>query len=539
MNFSGSMKVTNQGCSSPSTWTEPLAQAIKEAVQQWIKHPEQLRMAQLLCAMNGKLEDMSEAELKRWAKHVRNGHVPFDKRCRTCVVNAGTGRPHRRVLNPSAFTLGVDIAGPLRTKGVDADGKYRYALVGSYCLPKVEGFKDMDIPEAFEDEGAGAGEIMNEDEDYLEEEPIDEPPNTVEDQHDMDHRNEEYKKFYKEVYEEVGDSMEYQSLLYVIPLKSRLKTDVNTAMRKLYLSLRQEGHPVVRVHSDRARELKSASLRQWLYEKDIWVTTGESQAPQQNGRAEAAVRLLKRYAKVLLDAGGLPRECWPLAMSYAAHRQRQRALGQPCKDPPFGAKVAVKSKVFGTGGSYDLNPRWREGKFVGRSSDVTNGLVVRYEDGSFVTSCHVRPGLVDADAIVEPEPVEVELPAPSRRIREKVRLAALQSCYEEVENYAREMMAAEAYRVEDVLNLWTMLKELPRPRRRGLKMADVGEGAESFYTGSYVHGGVCGIMKMTRRMPSTTRYLVKAAKELTGINEFGCVAYCGGCWDEGSQRQPQ
>ena len=122
-------------------------------------------------------------------------------------------------------------------------------------------------------------------------------------------------------------------------------------------ALRQEGHPVVRVHSDRARELNSASLRQWLYEKDIWVIIGESHTPQQNGRAEAAVKLRKRYAKVLFDAGGLPREYWPLVMSYAAHRQRQPTLGQPYNDPPFGAKVAVKSKVFGTGGSYDLDPR--------------------------------------------------------------------------------------------------------------------------------------------------------------------------------------
>ncbi|OLQ06917.1 Copia protein [Symbiodinium microadriaticum] len=521
MCFSGNKTPSSK---SPSQWTEALVSEIKEAAEQWFKYPDQLRMAQLLCAMNGSLGEMSEAELKKWAKHVRNGHVPFDKRCRTCVINSGTGRPHRRVLNPSAFTLGVDIAGPLRTRGVDADGKYRYALIGSYCLPKVEGYKDMDIPAELEDDGAGVGDVLDDERNFLEEEETVDPPNSIEDQHDLDRRNEDYKRFYKEVYQEVGDSMEYQSLIYVIPLKSRLKTDVNTAMRKLYLSLRQEGHPVVRVHSDRARELKSASLRQWLYEKDIWVTTGESQTPQQNGRAEAAVKLLKRYAKVLLDAGGLPRECWPLAMSYAAHRQRQRALGQPCNDPPFGATVAVKSKVFGTGGSYDLDPRWREGKFVGRSSDVTNGLVVRYDDGSFVTSCHVRQGLVNADAIVEPEPVEVDLPAPSRRLREKVRLAAIHDRYEEVENYAREMMAAEAYREEDVLNLWTMLKELPRPRRRGLKMADIDKRAESFYTGSYVHGGVCGIMKMTRRMPSTTMYLVKAAKELTGINEFGCVA---------------
>ena len=120
--------------------------------------------------------------------------------------------------------------------------------------------------------------------------------------------------------------------------------------------------------------------------------------------------------------------------------------------------------------------------------------------------------------------MKVELPVPSRRLREKIRLAALNDRYNEVEVYAQELMDAESYREEDVLSLWTMLKELPRPRRRGLKMADIGSKAESFYTGSYVHGGVCGVMKMTPRLPSTTMYLVKAAKELTGKSEFGCVA---------------
>ena len=96
--------------------------------------------------MEGRLEEMTEKELKQWAKHVRDGHVPFHKRCRTCVTRAGSGRPHRKVLNPSAYVLSVDVAGPFRQRGIDADGKYRYALVGSYCMPRLEGYKDIDIP---------------------------------------------------------------------------------------------------------------------------------------------------------------------------------------------------------------------------------------------------------------------------------------------------------------------------------------------------------------------------------------------------------
>ena len=52
----------------------------------------------------------------------------------------------------------------------------------------------------------------------------------------------------------------------------------------------------------------------------------------------------------------------------------------------------------------------------------------------------------------------------------------------------------------------------------------IDETGRSFYTGCYVHGGVCGIMKTAKNLPNTTAYLVKAAKEITGEEEFGWVA---------------
>ncbi|CAE7577689.1 RE1 [Symbiodinium sp. CCMP2456] len=479
----------------PTTWTTAFMKEILEGVKEWIRWPDQVRQAQLLCKMDGSLEEMSERELKQWAKHVRDGHVPFNKRCRTCVTNAG----------------------------IDADGKYRYALVGSYCMPRLEGYKDVvhytqklmeDVIQVqytqkpMEDvvqvqyTQKPMEDVIQEDDGFLAEE--EEPePFPEEDRMDLDQKNEDYCKMYKEVFDQV---------------------DVNAAMRRMYLQVRQEGHPITRVHSDRARELKSAALRQWLYEKDVWITTGESQTPQQNGRAEAMVRSVKRYAKVLLGASSLPRECWPLAMSYAAQRQRKRSLGQPTtKDPTFGARVAVKSKVFGTGGSYDLDPR-REGRFVGYSSDVKNGLVVRYDDGTFVTSCHVREGLVDAEALADDGPVEVELPMPERRLRTKARLALITNPYEDIEAYAKELDVEEMYEPGDVLNLWEKLKTIPRPTRRGARSMVVKDNGGSFYAGCYTHGGVCGIMKLTRQLPNVTAYLVKAAKEMTGNGNFGSVA---------------
>ena len=576
MNFVNHITEPDVEQGTSATWTNNLLKAVAEGIVEWNRWPDQVRQAQLLCKMEGRLQDMSEKELKQWAKHVRDGHAPFNKRCRTCVVNAGTGRPHRRVLTPSAYVLSVDVAGPFRTRGIDADGKYRYALIGSYCMPRLEdspdppqpdldGERDPDplqpnpnpgegrdpdplqpdpdegrdpdplqpdlgeecgldrVPKG--DVGGGVGPILDDDEEFLNEEEIAEPPLPPEDQADMDQKNDEYQKYYDEVHKEVGDSMKHQTLLYVVPLKSRQKMDVNAAMRRMYLQLRQEGHPVMRVHSDRARELKSAALRQWLYEKDVWITTGEAQTPQQNGRAEAAVKTLKKYAKVLLGSTRLPRECWPLAMTFSAERQRRRALGQTTsEDPAFGVKVAVKSKVFGAGGSYDLNPRWREGRFVGYSSDVKNGLVVRYDDGTFVTSCHVREGLIDAEAIADDEPIEVGLPVPSSRLRAKARLALITNVYDEVEAYAKDLKEEQMFDVESVLRLWERLKKVPRPERRGAKSMTIENNGGSLYVGSYVHGGVCGIMKLTSPLQNTTTYLVEAAKKITGRNQFGCVA---------------
>ena len=111
--------------SSPTRWTARLLEAVVEGISDWHKWPDQVRQAHLLCRAEGPLDEMSEKDLKRWARHVRDGHVPFHKRCRTCVMNAGSGRQHRRVLNPSSYVLSVDVAGPFRSRGIDADGKYR------------------------------------------------------------------------------------------------------------------------------------------------------------------------------------------------------------------------------------------------------------------------------------------------------------------------------------------------------------------------------------------------------------------------------
>ena len=156
-------------------------------------------------------------------------------------------------------------------------------------MPKLDGYKDVPIPENPDLEPEEAFP----EEDFLDEHGPPDPPIDLQDQADIDKSNERFQALYKEI----GDTMEYQTLHDAIPLKSRLTPEIEQAVKQIYLQIRSEGLPVTRVHSDRARELRGSKLREWLLHRDVIPTTGEAQAPQTNGRAEAGVRRAKTRTK--------------------------------------------------------------------------------------------------------------------------------------------------------------------------------------------------------------------------------------------------
>ena len=155
----------------------------------------------------------------------------------------------------------------------------------------------------------------------------------------------------------------------------------------------------------------------------------------------------------------------------------------------------------------------------------TQGTPKFFHGGTSVTSCHVRDGLVDAEAVADDEVIVADLPVPARRLRAKARLALIIiNPVEDLEAYARELDVDEMYGVENVMSIWERLKNISKPKRRGAKAAVGSASGESFYAGCFAHGGVCGIMNMVRKLPNRTAYLVKAAKEITGEDQCGCVA---------------
>ncbi|OLP84473.1 Transposon Ty1-NL2 Gag-Pol polyprotein [Symbiodinium microadriaticum] len=565
-------------------WTSELRAELVRAMLHY-------RSSIALRRLNGPLSQMTKEELAKWTLHVKNGHVPYNRRCQTCVASRATGHQHRRIESPSCYVMSLDVCGPFRMKGHTPEAMdQKYMLVASYVMPVLKGSKlepedvilnegekgDPDCPEdpngvlsggpdcpedpdgvlsggpdcpedpdgvpsggpdcPEDPDGVLSGGQVDEASEGLkvhfdgseiiglfeeEEDPGPEPLKEAE-QAEWDRLNQEYNDLVREV----GDTMDYQVLRFAVPMRSRRAAEVNMKVRQLYLQIRAEGFPVLRCHSDRARELCNSRLRTWLTERGVIVTTGEAQAPQQNGRAEATARFVKKEAKCLLTAAKLGVENWPLAMRYAVHRQRQQALGRDEPLPQFGCPVHVRTKIYGRAERYDMENKWQQGIYVGPSEDVAHGHVVKFPDNTFVTSQHMKASLIDTDAMVDLEPREIEIPLPERRIRGKARLAAMSVNQplsleeQEAEDFAKELCRAKDYSVEAVLKLFEKLKKVRVKLKRGRAATEQGF---SWTTGMFVHGGVAGIRGSTTRMKWSTKFLVETAKHMCPDHEFGAV----------------
>ncbi|CAE7495246.1 GIP, partial [Symbiodinium microadriaticum] len=73
-----------------------------------------------------------------WRLHVARNHQPFRRDCSVCVRNSAAGHQHRATAHPMAYTLSVDVVGPLKGFGRSPDGKFfKYFVIGAMRIPKV------------------------------------------------------------------------------------------------------------------------------------------------------------------------------------------------------------------------------------------------------------------------------------------------------------------------------------------------------------------------------------------------------------------
>ena len=344
----------------------------------------------------------------------------------------------------------------------------------------------------------------------------------------------------------IGDltkPVEMETIYMVYPIRARRGGDVMLAVQEAVLRLKLTGLPVARLHSDRGSEFASKGLRKWLLDRDIFHTRSEALVPQTNGCAERAVRWFKTRAKTLLAEAKIPLKFWTFAMQHAANRRVHERLGitKP-RLLTFGEQVMIRRKVFGNNKKYDLTDRWEQGIYLGLSDTIKGGAIVLRPSGVITETLNLRAKVVDPHVLLreaaeeeiadsEREKLIIDLPEPDHRLKGKQpppALRAFEVDKDEGEDWVmvstleiQEAKAKQLYEEGkfDMGSCTEVLQELKMSGKMKTKVR--GEEVESMILGAYVHGGLRGTSKESRRRPWLTRYLnkvmqQKAAEDLQG-----------------------
>eukprot|EP00435_Cladocopium_sp_Y103_P025478 s2619_g6.t1 len=325
--------------------------------------------------------------------HFKNGHQPFRRDCRFCVLESGNQAPHRRRKNSamtSAWTMGVDIVGPFPRCRDWATGKemVRYALVATALAPDyIKEREGSSSDGKKKDEDAV---MPNHEEDH----PAD--PQVVDPEWGgVSKKRTIHLELRRETMRSKGWIMRKQRS--EVPEEPVLKEMIErctkpfnirhvpqyghsreqSAERQSEGILVQEGHCVVQGAPDPANYV------------------GRCDDPAANGHTESEVNQLKRRVRLHLRAARQDISQWPQAIRYAAEerfRSQVQKLGVPILAMvPYQARVMVRAKRWFKQGA--LPSLFREGRILCASQMMHAGWVVKQDDGKVVHAREVVPSI--------------------------------------------------------------------------------------------------------------------------------------------------
>ena len=188
---------------------------------------------------------------------------------------------------------------------------------------------------------------------------------------------------------------EFITLRWAEPLKSRSADQLRLVIMQSVAKCKAFGIPILRFHSDRAKEFQSAKLLRWLAEQSIHCTKSAPEDPQANGTAESAVKELKRAARRCLLSSDLASHYWPLAVRHASELLWRSALSKlGCPVRPllaFGTKVEARNREWLIRSDKQWGPRSLPGRLVGPAPQTPSAYLVLLEDGQLYVSSSVHP----------------------------------------------------------------------------------------------------------------------------------------------------
>ena len=181
---------------------------------------------------------------------------------------------------------------------------------------------------------------------------------------------------------------DFVTLRWAEPSKNRSADHLRLAVTQSVAKCKAFGVPMLRFHTDRAKELQSAKLLRWLAEQSIHSTKSAPEDPQANGTAEAAVKELKRAAHRSLLSSGLSSNYWPLAIRQASELLRRSSLSKlGCPTRPllaFGTTVQARSREWLKRSDKQWGQRTLSGRLVGPAPQTPSAYVVLLDDHAAV-----------------------------------------------------------------------------------------------------------------------------------------------------------
>ena len=167
------------------------------------------------------------------------------------------------------------------------------------------------------------------------------------------------------------------------------------AVMRAISRLRASGIPALRWHSDRAKEYASRKLQEWLTTQGVLTTMSAPEDHAANGRAEVAVREIKRAARRCLISANMASSLWPLAVRHASEQGWRRVLGRlgaPSRPLlPFGTRVQAKNREWKCRHDKAWGARTVAGRLVGPAPHTLSAYVVQLHDGTLYVSSSVHP----------------------------------------------------------------------------------------------------------------------------------------------------
>ena len=306
-------------------WAPGLKQLIGEIIKQRVPQDPKLH----------RLTKAEKDTIAGWQAHFDCGHLPFRHDCSICLRSAGKDRPRKKKEHRSSFCMSVDIAGPFQP-GLDQvfGASPRYFMVANVAIPvdaegpMVKGLQDLGFRlcprdpqdanqeevevECPEGEDPMAAQVEEDDEDAAEAEVVP--------QHEAEQR---WKEFIAS-----DNGVESRVLSFAVPLVSRKAHHVVEMISWIYARVRSMDIPILRLHTDRAREFASSSFAKWCSNKSILHTMSPGDEPTQNARVERTIGLLKNRVRTLIKASGAAISWWPLALRHAAESMLRSQLWQ-------------------------------------------------------------------------------------------------------------------------------------------------------------------------------------------------------------------